>query len=416
MKIRCPDIPVRALGQGCLIYEGVAFMNRPRQHVAMLIQAYLPRLGGAERQLAALTPLLRARGIDVTVITRRYPGLSRFEVIDGVPVHRLPVPGPKPLASMSFTLLALPLLRRLAPDVIHAHELLSPTTTAVVAKRWLGTPVVAKVLRGGVLGDLAKLEQKPLGRWRMQSFKQRVDGFIVISQEIDAELAAWGIAPDKRFFVPNGVDTRRFSPVPPAAKADLRRQLGLDEGETAVYTGRLAAEKQVDQLITLWPKVREAFAGAQLLILGSGPEEARLVQMAGEGVRFVGQVDDVAPYLQAADLFVLPSATEGLSNAMLEALATGLPVIATNVGGAADVITQQQNGWLIPAEQSTSQTWLEAILTLFSRAEMRAELGGLGRQKVVADYGLTATADKLAALYGRVTASIPTTRYSHHHA
>lgn len=375
-------------------------MKNPQWRVAMIIQSYLPCPGGAERQLAALAPMLCDRGIAIHVITRRYPGLSAYELVGGVPVHRLPIPGPKTTASLSFTLSALPLLRRLQPDVIHAHELLSPTTTAVAAGRWLGVPVIAKVLRGGMLGDLAKLARKPLGKWRMQRFIQAVDGFAVISQEIDAELATWGVPAPKRFFIPNGVDTQRFAPVSTDAKEELRRELALPDVLTAVYAGRLAPEKCVDQLIHLWPKVREIYAHARLLILGDGPEQARLHQLATPGVHFLGQIEDVLPYLQAADLFILPSATEGLSNAMLEALAVGLPVIATNVGGAPDVIKHWQNGWLAPPWQSDS--WLEAILVLFTLPELRAQLGAQGRQKVVAEYGLTATADRLAALYGRV--------------
>jgi hypothetical protein len=120
----------------------------------MIIQAYYPHVGGAEQQLMALVPLLQARGVEINILTRRYPGLNSFEIIGGAPVHRLPIPGPKAVASTIFTLSALPLLARLRPHLIHAHELLSPTTTAVAAKRLFGIPVVAKVLRGGTLGDI----------------------------------------------------------------------------------------------------------------------------------------------------------------------------------------------------------------------------------------------------------------------
>src|SRR5262245_55216496 len=123
-------------------------MNRLLR-VAMIIQDYLPRVGGAERQLAALAPLLREQNVEIFILTRRYTSLSPYELIGGVPVYRLPIMKPGPVASLMFTLTALPLLRRLRPDLVHAHGLFSPTTTAVAARRWLGVPVAAKVLRGG---------------------------------------------------------------------------------------------------------------------------------------------------------------------------------------------------------------------------------------------------------------------------
>jgi len=375
-------------------------MRKQRLHVAMIIQAYLPHIGGAERQLASLAPRLAKQGVAISVITRRYPGMSEHEVIDGVPVYRLPIPGPKAIASLSFTLSALRLLRRLQPDLIHAHELLSPTTTAAAAKRWLGIPVVAKVLRGGVLGDLAKLQKRFGGSRRMATFKRLVNGFIVISQEIDQELMMWGVPASQRFFIPNGVDTHHFQPLTPAKKIALRRQVGWPDELTAIYTGRFVAEKCLDQLISEWPQVRTIFPQAQLLLVGSGPQEASLRQMAGEGVTFLGQVDDVQPYLQMADLFVLPSATEGLSNALLEALAVGLPVIATEVGGAPDVIEHRESGWLVRPRQPDDLH--NALVTLFNLDDLRASLGQAGRQKVINAYSLDVTAERLVALYQQI--------------
>ncbi len=382
-------------------------MTLPPLRVAMIIQAYLPHLGGAERQLAALAPLLRRQGVAIHVITRRYPGLKKEEMIDGVPVYRLPIPGPKATASLAFTLSAFFLLRRLQPDLIHAHELLSPTTAAAAAGRWLGVPVVAKVLRGGALGDLAKLKRSFTGSQRMDTFKRVVDAFIVISREIEQELIQWGVPATKRVFIPNGVDMHRFRPVPLAQKAGLRRQAALSEGPTALYTGRFVPEKCLDQLVEVWPQVRAIFPNANLLLAGSGPTEARLRQMAGDGVLFLGQVDDVLPFLQMSDVFVLPSATEGLSNALLEAMATGLAVIATEVGGAPDVIQHKESGWLVRPRQPDDL--LNALITLFNLDEMRRNLGQAARQKMVQAYSLQATAEQLVALYRRL-APEPRTR------
>lgn len=373
--------------------------------VAMIIQGYHPLVGGAERQLAAVAPLLQARGVDVHILTRRYPGLAAFEKIGGVPVHRLPIPGPKAVASAVFTLAALPLLWRLRPHVIHAYSLFSPATTAVTAKRLFGAPVVVKVLRGGALGDVIRLQQKSSGEGRMALFRKQVNAFIVISQEIDAELAAAGVPPERRVFLPNGVDTGHFAP---ANKQAARSKLGLPGAPIVVFTGRLAAEKRVDQLIALWPVVRAAHAEATLLIIGTGEQELVLKRAAGEGVQFVGQVDDVAPYLKAADLFVLPSSTEGLSNALLEAMATGLPVVATSVGGTTDLITHGENGLLVPPDSPPALQ--EALLTLLADEARRSDMGRRGRDQVIHDYALPTIVGRLYNLYRQLAAAQPASR------
>ena len=372
--------------------------------VAMIIQGYLPRLGGAERQLAALAPLLHAQGVEVHVLTRRYAGLSPFEVIGGVPVHRLPVLGPKRVASATFTLSALPLLRRLRPHLIHAHELLSPTTTAVAAKRLLGVPVAAKVLRGGTWGDIAKLKRNALSARRITTLLRQVDVFIAISHEIEHELAEINVPPERRVFIPNGVDTQRFAPLPLEGKRALRARLGLPlEAPLVLVAGRLAPEKRVGQLIELWPVVRQSHPTTQLIILGSGEEEAALKRAAGAGIQFVGYQDDVAPYLQAADVFVLPSTSEGLSNALLEALAAGLPVIATSVGGAPDVIEHNVHGCLVPPDQPPALQ--AAMIHLLHDAEGRARLGQRGRERMLHDYTLPVIAGRLRELYGQLTSA-----------
>lgn len=366
--------------------------------VAMIIQEYHPVLGGAQRQLAALAPLLRAQQVDLHILTRRYSGLPAFEYIEGVPVHRLPIPGPKPLAALAFTVAALPLLRRLKPDVIHAHELLSPTTTAIAARRLFAVPIVAKVLRGGSLGDLAKLKSKTFGQRRIDLSRRWVDMFITISEEIERELAEVGVPPDRRLFIPNGVDIERFVPLSAREKTSLRGVLGLPEKSlVAIFTGRLEAEKRVDQLITIWPSVRAAHPEARLLVLGRGKEEAGLRRMAGPGVSFPGQVEDVVPFLQAADIFVLPSATEGLSNALLEAMACGLAVISTDVGGAPDVIRHRTSGWLVSPDDPAEL--LSAVLHLLEAPELRNNLGSNGRQRIARDYALPVTARRLRELY-----------------
>ncbi|MGH2603043.1 MAG: glycosyltransferase family 4 protein, partial [Dehalococcoidia bacterium] len=171
--------------------------------VAMVIAGYHPLIGGAERQLMALAPRLQARGVDVHVVTRRYPGLEPFETVAGIPVHRLAAPGTRATRSILFTLAAVRRIARLRPDVVHAHELYSPTTVALLAKRLLGIPVVAKVPRGGELGSIASLSRRALGRRRVAWLCRGVDAFVTISRDIDCELEAIGVPPERRAAIPN---------------------------------------------------------------------------------------------------------------------------------------------------------------------------------------------------------------------
>ena len=371
-----------------------------RIRVAMITQAYLPHIGGAERQLSALVPLLRYRGVQVEILTRRYPGMSKFEMIDGSPVYRFPVPGPKPVAMLSFVANVVLKLGVLRPDVIHAHELLSPVTAGVIAKKIYGLPVAAKVLRGGTLGDIDKLKRRVLGMRRLSQLKRDVDAFVAISSEIDAELDSIGVNVERRIRIPNGVDTVRFSPVSEEEKQRLRKDLGLSTNvPLAIFAGRLVPEKGVALLLDAWSDVVKEVP-AELVVIGSGEEESRLTAKVPPRVHFAGQLDNVSPYLKAADLFVLPSATEGLSNAMLEALSTGLGVIVTDVGGAPDVIEDGINGLLVPPNDK--KKLIDALVTLLKNTELCRRLGDTGRRTIESRYSLDNTADQLVGLYTRL--------------
>jgi glycosyltransferase involved in cell wall biosynthesis len=216
--------------------------------IAMLIQCYHPAIGGAEKQLKSLVPFLQKENCQIHVFTRLRQGLAKTEMIDGAVVHRIPAYGPRVTASLSYTLGALARLKQLQPDVIHAHELLSPTTTAVAAHRFFGTPVVAKVLGGGCLGDLAKLKRSRwLGERRIKTYSRCVNKFITVSSEISNELTAAGVPPEQQCFIPNGVDTDRFVPVDAHVQSKRRVELQLTGSPIVLYTGRLAGEKRLEQ-------------------------------------------------------------------------------------------------------------------------------------------------------------------------
>lgn len=367
--------------------------------VVMVILEYLPITGGAQRQLASLAPLLQRAGAEVHVITRRAPGLVTEETLGDVRVHRLPAPGPKAIASLVFTLASLWRLRALRPDVVHAYSLFSPATIGVLARALLGVPVVVKVLRGGHAGDVERLRRKPLARLRIAAMRRAIRAFISISREIDAELEALGVDEARQVAIPNGVDAERFRPAAAGEREALRDELGLPAGPVAIYTGRLVPEKRVVELAASWSELRERVPGATLLVVGDGVCAAELRERAVDGVRLLGELDDVAPLLRAADVFVLPSATEGLSNALLEAMATGLPVVATRVGGAVDVVEDHRSGRLVSVDDTAALTAALAELLDPSQGAERDVLGRGARERMLTGYSLESVAARLSELY-----------------
>jgi glycosyltransferase involved in cell wall biosynthesis len=366
--------------------------------VVMIITAYHPIVGGAERQLGALAPRMLKMGLDIHIITRRYKGLASFEVVDGIPVHRISSPGPMALASLLFTINALLLILKLRPDIIHAHELLSPTTTSVLANLLLHTPVIAKVLGGGKNGDISKLQRNPVSAIRVSTILKRVSKFIVISREIENELESIGIPQKNIAFIPNGVDLDHFHPISTIhEKRILRQNLQLPPDFLAVYTGRLDIEKNVQTLVSIWPEIRSSNPQAYLLIIGTGSEEESIKSNIGEGIIIMGMKKDVLPYLQVADLFVLPSTREGLSNAILESMACGLPVVAFAVGGNPELIKPDQTGLLADPKEPNSLK--HKIIQLMKNEPLRREMGIKGRQFVTTHYSINKTLDSLTSLY-----------------
>ncbi|MDK2979744.1 MAG: hypothetical protein PWQ55_91 [Chloroflexota bacterium] len=368
--------------------------------VVMVIQSYLPRLGGAEKQLAAVCRELRKRGLEPAIVTRRYPGMSAFETIEGTPVYRTPAPRPKALAALCYLSFGYRRIRSLRPQVLHAHELLSPSDLAILAKRRLGCPLAVKVLRGGQLGDLDKLHHRRGGAARIRRLKENVDVFLTISREIDAELTAEGIDAARCRYLPNGVDTAIYKPATQQEKNEIRAALGLPQGTLCLYSGRLAPEKGLENLLQAWQSVSARHPQAHLLLLGSGPMQAALKAAAGERVIFGGFVPDPCLYDRAADLFVLPSETEGLSNAMLEAMSSGLPVLATRVGAAGELNADGQNGRLVaPGDVEELAAGLDFFL---SDPQAGRRMGANGRKFVQANYSLDATVERLLDVYSEL--------------
>ena len=175
------------------------------------------------------------------------------------------------------------------------------------------------------------------------------------------------------------------------------RELGVAAERLIVFTGRLSPEKRADDLIRAYERLRSSFPDVALAVIGSGREEEKLRTLAGGNVIFPGVVDDTAPWLRAADVFVLPSDTEGMSNALLEAMACGLPCVASEVGAARDLVGEDEAGLLFEAGDEQA---LEAALARMLKDEAFAEAAGRAARKTAVDaFSLDSVADRLIAQY-----------------
>ena len=372
--------------------------------LAMVSNEYPPFLGGISSNLQATAQALAQLGAEIHIITRQWdataPGVSHEVEGNGLIVHRLATSKQRWQASPAFIWWSANLVSRLQPAVIHAHELLLPTTTALVAKRLTGRPVVVTVHTSGEMGDCVRLQRAAMGARRMQYVRSAVDRFVTISSVVAADMAAVGIPPQKRVVIPNGVDMQRFQPIGPDEKARLRRKLGLPDGTLVVFTGRLSPEKRVLPLAQQWPSLRQTYPDATLVLVGDGPEMARLRALQAPGVWLAGAQEDVVPFLQAVDLFVMPSVSEGFSLSTLEALACGLPAVATTVGAIPDMVTDGTTGKLVAPDDMPAL--LEAICQLLANRGAWGAMSSVARSNVVEHYSMSSTARQLLDLYQRI--------------
>jgi glycosyltransferase involved in cell wall biosynthesis len=303
---------------------------------------WLP-VGGIERRLVAVLPRLAARGFDVRLVClREYGALAEEVRAAGVPVDLIPLRSrldPRGIRALAH------LLREQRIDILHAH-MYRASVPGTIAARWAGTPVVFGQVHnvGTWQGARQVWMDRFLCRWRT--------GMIAVSEAVRRDVMATLRLPAERVRVLyNGIDTERFRP-----DAELRRggraSLGLDEATPLLLVpARLHAQKNPLGVLEAFGRAVRSAGTGMLAYAGGGPLEGELreaIAAAGLGdrVRLLGSRDDMPALYNAADAVVLSSFKEGFSNAVVEALACGRPVIAADVGGNREALDSAQVGWI----------------------------------------------------------------------
>ncbi len=369
------------------------------QRVCFLISSFRPVVGGAEVRTERLASGLIACGVDVAVLTRRYPNTARRENIAGIDVHRLGYPSHSKLGALTYAMHSFWLLatRLRGYSIVHAQSQDTPLLIGLLARLVLGRTLLITVRSDPVRVWKA---MDPVRKWL---FPRYVDVVVSLSPTMGEQLLSGGVPPEKVICVPSGVDEDWFRPPTAAERTQARAELGLEDGVLGyVYVGRLEPVKGPDLLVDAW-RQQTSDARRRLLIVGGGSLEDSLkatVEEAGlRDVTFVGPTDDVLKYLQAADVFVLPSIWEGISNALLEAMAVGIPAIASDVPGNQALVKHGATGMLFKVGDRDS---LSLALRAMEDPELRKSCGDAARRFVVNNYSLRASIARHRDLYRRI--------------
>jgi glycosyltransferase involved in cell wall biosynthesis len=368
--------------------------ERNRMKICMINKYFYPWLGGREKQTQLLCHKLNGQNVETKVLTSQFQkNLPKSEFIEGTEVVRVPVLGRGVLFNLTSALSFLFWLvaHRKTYQILHIHNASCVSFPAIIAAKFLRKKtVLTKGTVGKLDGDFDKIGKSffaPL-LFRILGY---VDLYIAVSKAVKQEIIEYGFPEDKILLLPNGVDTHKYKPISSSEKLKMKKNFGLPSQQIVTFVGRLIYRKGVDILVEAWKRVVSICSDVHLAIAGDGPEFKNLKRLAetlnlGEKVTFLGRIENVHKILQVSDFFVFPSRQEGLANAMLEAMASGLPIVATSIDGIIDVIKDGTNGILV--KSNSSQELADALVKLVRNHELARYLGQRARLTVKDKYSL----------------------------
>jgi glycogen(starch) synthase len=365
--------------------------------VLMVVPRYpFPVIGGLERQAHELALALRASRVDVQVVSERaMPTQPDLEDVEGIPVHRLPWTHRRWARFLRMPLhlfVALYRLRR-SYDVIHLHQHSWFGLYTILIARLLRKPILTKLPNVGVFG-IPGLRAERFGLLKLKILFSS-DALVAMSNQSLRELRIAGFPIDRILAVPNGISLLQ----PAGMLAASVRPSSICK---VVFVGRIAEQKRVDLLLEHWASVQRQCPGeADLEIWGSGPLQATLQRRCTElglskSVIWRGHVEGVRSRLPTMDIFVLPSVAEGNSNAILEAMAAGLPIVSTPIGGTPMLVGPQGTQLLFDLnDDSLART----LIRLIRDGQTRKTIGAQMRARVTDHFNIQQVAHVYANAY-----------------
>lgn len=338
--------------------------------IAILVGLFPPKwLAGTEIATYNLADHLARKGHEVHVITSRDDGLPSFSEESDFYIHRIVRPRIRFIGIVTFWARTCLKIRKIKPDIVHAQSL-GTAVPALISKRILKIPYAVWGQGSDIYSPdwLTKLTAKPV--------LKNASAALALTEDMKRKMR--DICNGDISVVPNGVDLERF-----------KTSLGAKKGgnaKTIVFVGRLHPVKGVQYLIEAMAIVHREMSEVELVIVGDGIERSRLEELADKldlhgNIQFAGQVpqERVPSIMHRADAFVLPSLSESFGIVNLEAMAAGLPIIATKVGGIPEIVNEGVNGYLVNAKRPDEIA--DRILMLLRNDEVREKISVNNREK-----------------------------------
>jgi len=374
-----------------------------KQKILIITGLFHPFIGGAEIECQNLAKKLISRGHTVTILTGYADGLPPFELINGIPVYRK-IRGWH-LFELTYMISVLLLLWRHRKSFNHilCFGLYLYTAPAVLFARCTGKTALLRLKCSGLSGDFQCLSQLKSGNFIIGCSKlaHRV---LAVSKEIGQDLLLQGFAKKKIFPILNSVDIEKFHPAGATAPSDL---------PCISFIGRLDNQKGVDIFLQALKILADKGIVFHACIVGDGPSRQELIhdakRLSLDHIQFAGMQQDVAPFYRQTVILALPSRYEGLPHVALEAMACGLAIVGSSVGGIPEVLDPEdtvkampeayricKNGILVPPDSPVELA--AAIQHLIDDTALRQQLGANAREYIEEHYALDAVADQYLKL------------------
>lgn len=385
--------------------------------VLIVTGAYHPEISSSALQCRSMARLLAGRAeirVLTTAVDRR---VRRRDVVDGVKVTRVFVDVTSRTSKLRASLGMVAALLRLLPwcDLIHIHGFSTKNVIVTAAAKLFRRPIVLSLHTANHDEARTIRQHSPMAWWAFR----RADQYLSVSPGLVDAYLSEGLPADRIRLVPNGIDLQRFQPASPGARAMLRRRLDIpEEKPVMLFVGFFSHDKQPRAAFDAWTMLHELHGiDATLMFVGATKSAyfevdedlaARMradaaAQGRSDRLRFVGMTHDVQDYFRAADVFVLPSRREGLPVALLEAMACGLPCVASSLPGATDtIVTSGVNGWLVPVGDTAALA--EHVARVLSDAALAARLSAAARTTIAERFASADVAGQWLAAYERVLA------------